>query len=96
MEAHPDIIKLESFINRLKRIGIDVELFGNYPWVYLDKVNGKKITSKYYAEHGFTIFFRSARHDGTGNFTNLSIIFNEIRQSLKEINNEGQSNSNSN
>lgn len=34
--------KLTIFVDRLKRIGIDIECAGNIPWIYLNKVNGKQ------------------------------------------------------
>ena len=42
--------KLSIFINRLKKLGIVIELFGNYPWIYLGKINGKNVTEKFEAE----------------------------------------------
>ena len=52
---------IQSFHNRLKKIGIEVEFIGNYPWLYLDKVNGKKVTGRLHANHGFTVFFRGEK-----------------------------------
>ena len=67
---------IEVFINRLKRIGIEVELFGNYPWIYLDKVNGKRVTEKFEGNHGFTIAFQNKEVE----FTDISEIFKLIRK----------------
>jgi hypothetical protein len=50
-------MELETFIHRLKRIGIEIELVGNYPWIYLDRVNGIKVKEKLHSEHGFTLAF---------------------------------------
>ena len=48
--------EVEIFINRLKKIGIELELMGNVPWIYLSKVNGNRILPEdYNANHGFTI-----------------------------------------
>jgi len=49
--------EVQVFINRLKKIGITLELMGNYPWIYLDKVNGNKIESEDWvnANHGYCI-----------------------------------------
>lgn len=49
--------KLDIFCSRLKAIGVDVELIGNYPWVYLKAVNGLPVKERYWGNHGFTIFF---------------------------------------
>jgi hypothetical protein len=35
--------KLTIFGDRLKRIGINIECAGNIPWIYLNKVNGKRV-----------------------------------------------------
>ena len=48
--------EVQIFINRLKKIGIELELMGNVPWIYLSKVNGNRIQPEdYNANHGFTI-----------------------------------------
>ena len=51
--------ELNRLILRLKKIGIEIELAGNYPWIYLEKVNGNRIQKEdyYFANHGFTIAF---------------------------------------
>lgn len=48
---------IASFVKRLSRIGVDVELIANYPWVYMNKVNGVLVTEDFMANHGFTAFF---------------------------------------
>lgn len=49
--------EISIFVKRMKRIGIELQLVGNYPWIYLDSVNGNRIKEEdyYYANHGFTI-----------------------------------------
>lgn len=73
-------IALGSFVKRLKKIGITLELIGNYPWIYLDKINGKKVKEKFEAEHGFTIAFLPVRRDMPFHFTNIAEIFKLIRK----------------
>jgi hypothetical protein len=68
------------FTERLKRLGIEVELLANYPWIYLDKINGKQVTEKYQANHGFTVAF----YNRQVYFTDTKEIFALIR---KYINN---------
>ena len=34
--------KLTTFKNRLSKIGIEITLSGNIPWIYLSSVNGKE------------------------------------------------------
>lgn len=69
--------KLTIFVNRLKKIGIEVELLGNAPWCYLYKVCGKKVEEKYLAEWGFTIAFSSV--EGY-KLTEISEIFKILRK----------------
>jgi hypothetical protein len=75
---------IKSFINRLRKIGVEVELFGNYPWVYLDKVNGKKVRGTFQGEHGFTAFFLPSNPGEKETITSIPVIFNKIRETLKE------------
>ena len=72
--------KLTIFINRLKKIGINIELVGNYPWIYIDKINGKKVTEKFEANHGFTIAFYPVNPNQTLKFTDIKEIFKLIRK----------------
>ena len=30
---------LDAFVERMKFLGIEVKLTGNYPWIYLDEIN---------------------------------------------------------
>lgn len=72
--------KLGVFVTRLERIGIRVELVGNFPWIYLDKVNGKLVTEKFQAVHGFTLCFLPIRKDQDLRFTDLTEIFKILRK----------------
>ena len=79
--------KLGVFIERLKKIGIEVKLSGNYPWVYLDEICGKKVTETFQANHGFTVMFLPSRNDSpVSEFTDIKEIFNLIRQYLNKTN----------
>lgn len=48
---------LSRLLPRLKKIGINIEMVGNYPWIYLEKVNGNRVKKEdfYFGNHGFTI-----------------------------------------
>lgn len=72
--------KLNIFTNRLRKIAINVELISNYPWMYIDKINGKKVTEIFRAEHGFTVAFLPIRNDQELNFTDIGEIFKLIRK----------------
>jgi hypothetical protein len=46
-----------KFKERLKKIGIEIELMVNIPWIYLESVNGNKVKEEDWinANHGYTI-----------------------------------------
>lgn len=75
---------IKSFVERLAKIGIKVELVGNFPWVYLDKVNGIKVREAFRGNHGFTVFFQKTRPDNYDTITDIPYIFKKIRQVLKD------------
>ena len=75
---------LTPFIERLKKIGIEVELVGNYPWIYIDKINGKRVTERFEGNHGFTIAFLPVRNDQEMEFTDIVEIFKLIRKYVKK------------
>ena len=70
---------LTIFIERMKRINIDIKLVCNYPWVYIDEINGKKVSEKFEGNHGFTIAFMPIRKEQKMQFTDIGEIFNLIR-----------------
>ena len=51
--------EITVFVERLKKIDIHIELAGNAPWIYLDKVNGVRIKREdwYNANHGYCIAY---------------------------------------
>ncbi len=77
---------IDSFYQRLKKIGIEVKMIGNYPWVYLDKVNGKQVKGTFWADRGFTIFFKPIRPGQKDKMTDITTIFNKIRETLCQQN----------
>jgi hypothetical protein len=79
--------KLGVFIRRLKKIGIEIELFANWPWIYLNSVNGITVTEKLYSKHGFTIAFMPIRLNQELKFTDISEIFKVIRKYINYENN---------
>lgn len=76
--------KLTIFVNRLKKIGVDIKLVGNYPWVYIDSINGKRVIEIFNAEHGFTIAFLPIRQNQDIKFTDIKEIFQLIRKYIKK------------
>ena len=75
-----DKTKLDILISRMSKLNIKLELVGNYPWIYLHKVNNNLITEKYLANHGFTIAFLPIKKDQKLQLTNISEIFKIIRK----------------
>ncbi len=72
--------KLEIFVNRLKRLGIDITLVANVPWIYIDKINGKRVTEIFQGNHGFTVAFLPAQKGKDLFFTDIGEIFKLIRK----------------
>lgn len=72
--------KITIFINRMNKIGIKVSLMGNYPWIYIDSINGKRVIEKFQAEHGFTLAFLPIKVGQELKFTNIGEIFTLIRR----------------
>lgn len=71
------------FNRRLKAIGIQIECFANYPWIYLDSVNGKKVDETYLANHGFTAFwYPLSDHDKVVEFSDRRKVFAKIREMI--------------
>lgn len=75
---------ISVFIKRLQKVGIEIELVCNFPWIYLYKVNGKLVTDKFMAEHGFTAFFLSVRTDDPVKYkiSDSKKVFKQIREML--------------
>jgi len=71
---------INRLVPRLRKIGIEVELFGNVPWIYLDKVNGNKVKEKFHANHGFTIAFYPIKIGEQIELTDIREIFKTIRK----------------
>jgi hypothetical protein len=77
--------KITRFVERLKKIGIDVKLSGNFPWVYIDEICGIRVTEKFEANHGFTLIFLPGRNDSpVSEFTDITEIFKLIRKYSRE------------
>lgn len=75
--------QISIFVRRMKRIGIELQLIGNYPWIYLDSVNGNRIKKEdyYLANHGFTIGWSGIKIDSVPHLIDdLDIIFKIIRK----------------
>jgi len=76
--------KLTVFVDRMNRIGIDIKLAGNYPWIYINSINGKRVTEIFEANHGFTVAFLPVRADKQIELTDIGEIFKLIRKYITE------------
>jgi hypothetical protein len=76
--------KLTVFVDRMNRIGIDIKLAGNYPWIYINSINGKRVTEIFEANHGFTVAFIPVRADKELELTDIGEIFKLIRKYITE------------
>ncbi len=72
--------KVTVFLKRLERIGLNVKLSGNVPWIYIDKINNISVTEKFQGNHGFTLAFYPIKKDQEIEFTDISEIFNLLRK----------------
>ena len=73
---------INRLVPRLKKIGIEVRLVGNYPWIYLDEVNRNRIKEEDYfcGNHGFTIAFSPIRANQVMQLTDIREVFKIIRK----------------
>jgi hypothetical protein len=73
---------LNRLVPRLKKIGVDIEMSGNIPWIYLEKVNGNRIKKEDYfcGNHGFTIAFYPVRVGEKMELTDIRKVFEIIRK----------------
>ncbi len=73
---------LNRLVPRLKKIGITIEMAGNYPWIYLEKVNGNRIQREDYfcGNHGFTVCFLPIRPGQKMELTDIGEIMKLVRK----------------
>ena len=72
--------KIDIFVKRLQKLNINLELVMNFPWIYINKINGKRVTETFRAEHGFTLAFLPIRVNQELDFTDIKEIFKLIRK----------------
>ena len=74
-----ELERLDRFIKRMSRLGINIQCVGNWPWCYIDSINGKLVKEKYQSEHGWVIGYLSVKRGGGFSFSDISEIFKLIR-----------------
>ena len=72
--------KLDVFCNRMEKLGIELKMWTNLPWIYLGEINGKTVTEKFQSDHHFTLGFLPIRIGQEFTFTDLTEIFKLIRK----------------
>ncbi len=74
--------EVEVFINRMRKIGIELKLVVNVPWIYLVSVNGNLVKEEdYTANHGYTIAWYPIWHNDTVKLdSDLNRTFDIIRK----------------
>ena len=77
-----DLSKLYTFRERMEKLGIDIKLSSNIPWIYIDSVNGNRIQKEDYfcGNHGFTVGFHPVKLGEPFHFTDITEIFKLIRK----------------
>ena len=59
VESELSYFELNVFVGRLKKLGITINISGNFPWCYLAEINGKKVKEKKDSEYGWVIGYRN-------------------------------------
>ena len=80
MNEERELHKIDVFVRRLEKIGIDITILGNFPWIYIHTINGKVVKERYMGDHGFTIAFLPIRKGQRLEFTDIGKIFELIRK----------------
>ena len=81
MKIDNELYPLFVLVNRLNKINVKITFVCNYPWIYLESINDKKVVEKTFdSNHGFNIAWLSVRKDKSFYFTNTKEMFDLIRQ----------------
>ena len=75
-----DYSDLDQLYIRLNKIGIKLKLGSNAPWIYIDEINGKRVTERYNSDHGFTIAMMPIKNGGKVKLSPTSVIMDLIRK----------------
>jgi hypothetical protein len=76
-----DFREIQKLGDRLKKIGIHVTFSLNVPWVYLNTINGKRVTETTPdSNHGFNVGWLPVQIDKPFYFSNIKNMFKIIRK----------------
>jgi hypothetical protein len=74
--------QIKTFARRINKLGIDVTFAANYPWIYFDTINSKKVTGTFCADRGWTAFFSPIEIQGKVKFSDRREVFKKVRSML--------------
>ena len=73
---------ISVLVKRLAKLNITVEFTSNIPWIYLNKVNGNKVTTKLDSDYGFTAFWYPIKTNREIKVNSITKLFKEIRKHI--------------
>lgn len=75
-----------TLVRRLRRLGIELELEANLPWIYLTHVDGQRVQERFLANHGFTVAILKPQCSVmTSELTDIKEIFKVVRKYNKSF-----------
>ncbi|MEY3421058.1 MAG: hypothetical protein RIR48_1347 [Bacteroidota bacterium] len=75
--------EVAKFVCRLQKIGINVTVSINYPWVYLESINDNEVVEKRMSNHHFTLCFLPI-------VTNRKVLWCDLSETFKLIKKYGK------
>ena len=75
---------LDDFRRRMTKLGVECKFSGNYPWIYLDEINGKRVTERFCGNHGFTVAFLPIKVGQKMELTDIGEIMKLVKKYTKE------------
>lgn len=79
---------LDRLRDRLEKIGIDIDLVSNAPWIYLTRVNGNKVEQKdWTANYGYVIAYYAMlrEYDDTSVWNSNPIKLHDLRETFNIV-----------
>lgn len=73
-------VELDLFVKRMRRIGIEIRMGVNVPWVYLEKINGKKVKEVRSSNYGYNIAWFPNMVGSPLKWADMDETFNLIRK----------------
>ena len=67
-------------MERINKLGFELKLASNFPWMYIIEINGKKVTEKFNSDHGFVLGFQPITPDREFSFSDIHEIFKLLKE----------------